>query len=122
MNAQEHRFVSAATLGALGGTIAPTDEERLPYAAAGCAGGYCLGTVPDLIEPASHPHHRQFFHGWLFAGALAYGVYRLYRWEPETTDQKFWRAVGLIAGAAYLVHLAMDATTKGSLPLVGRLS
>jgi hypothetical protein len=35
---------------------------------------WMLETVPDLIEPAIHPHHRQFFHSWLFAGALAYGV------------------------------------------------
>jgi len=57
----------------------------------------------------------------LFAAGLGYGMYKLYQWEPQTDLQGALRVLGLIAGGAYLVHLALDFTTKRSLPLVGRL-
>jgi inner membrane protein len=121
MNAAEHRISAALALATAGASLAPTDNDRLPHAAAGCVGGYCLGTLPDLIEPATSPHHRQFFHSLFFAAFLGYGVYKAYRWEPQTPEGKFVRVAGLIAGGAYLVHLALDATTKRSLPAIGRL-
>lgn len=36
---------------------------------------------------------------------------------PQTAEQKLSRAIGLIVGGAYLVHLAVDATTKPFLSL-----
>ena len=122
MNAAEHRIAAAVTLAAVGASLSPQDEDRLAYAAGGCAGGYCFGTLPDLVEPAINPHHRQFFHSLVFAGLLSYGVYKLYQWHPQTTEEKILRAIGLAAGGAYLVHLALDATTRRSLPLIGRLA
>jgi inner membrane protein len=121
MNAAEHRISAAIALGTAGASLAPSDERRLPHAVAGCVGGYCLGTLPDLIEPATSPHHRQFFHSMIFAVVVGYGLYKAYKWEPETREGKFVRGLCLVAGSAYLVHLALDATTKRSLPLVGRL-
>lgn len=121
MNAQAHRLAGAVTLATLSAALAPTSDDRMPHAAVGCAGGYCFGTLPDIIEPATSPHHRQFFHSWAFAGLLAYGTYRLYRWDAPTLEEKCWRAIGLIAGGAYLVHLALDAMTKRSLPVIGRV-
>lgn len=118
MNAQAHRLAGATVLAALAGTLALTDEERVPHAAIGCIGGYLFATLPDLLEPAANPHHRQFFHSWAFAGLVVYGVYRLYQWEPEAAAEKVCRVLGVIAGAAYLTHLALDATTKRSLPVV----
>jgi inner membrane protein len=108
-------------LATLGAALAPSDQDRASHAIAGCIGGYCLGTLPDILEPATSPNHRQFFHSWAFAALLAYGVYRAYRWEPEPASEKVLRALCLIAGGAYLVHVALDATTKRSLPLVGPL-
>jgi inner membrane protein len=81
----------------------------------------CCGMLPDLAEPATSPHHRQFFHSLAFAALLGYSVYRLYQWDPETPQTHFLRVLGLVAGGAYLVHLALDATTKRSLPLIGRI-
>lgn len=119
MNAAAHRVSAALVLATAGASLAPTEEDRLPHAAAGCMGGYCLGTLPDLAEPATSPNHRQFFHSVFFAALVGYGLYRAYQWSPETPEGKFFRGVCLIAGGAYLVHLAMDATTKRSLPLIG---
>ena len=79
------------------------------------------GSLPDLLEPAMHPNHRQFFHSVIFAAAIIEGGRRVYRWQPEDEWQKLLRNLTLIAGGAYLVHLAMDATTPTSLPLLGKL-
>jgi len=122
VNAPEHRIISALALTVVGASLSPNEREVVGHAAVGCAGGYCFGTLPDLVEPAVTPNHRQFFHSVVFAGALGYGLYRLYRWEPTTAEGKVLRLLGLVAGGAYLVHLALDATTKRSLPLVGRIS
>ena len=121
MNAAEHRLVSALTLSALGTAGCRENEEVVPRAAAFGLGGYCFATLPDLVEPATSPHHRQFFHSVLFAVALGYGLYKLYEYEPQSTIGEVARLAGLIAGGAYLIHLALDATTKRSLPWVGRL-
>lgn len=77
--------------------------------------------IPDILEPAVHPHHRQFFHSVVFAGLLAWGMHKIYEWEPEVGYEKFIRSGLLIAGAGVLTHLAMDACTKRSLPLLGKI-
>jgi len=121
MNATEHRMGSAVFLGSLAASLSKRREEVVPNTVAACAGGYCFATLPDMLEPATSPHHRQFFHSLVFAGALGYGLYKLYQWEPESPQEWFLRGLGLVVGGAYLIHLALDATTKRSLPLVGRL-
>jgi len=121
MNAAEHRLGSAILLGSLAASLNKDPEKVVTNTAVVCAGGYCFATLPDMLEPATNPHHRQFFHGLVFAGALGYGLYKLYQWGPESPEGRFLRAFGLIAGGSYLIHLAFDATTKRSLPLVGRL-
>lgn len=90
-----------------------------PLASAAAAAG--LGSLPDLLEPAIHPNHRQFFHSIIFAGLVGYGVYKAYKWRPKDTGDQLLRWVLLIAGGAYLTHLAMDAVTSKSLPLVGKI-
>lgn len=121
MNATSHRLIGALTLTVVAASISPKQEEIAARAAVGCVGGYCFGTLPDLIEPATSPNHRRFFHSLTFAVAMCYGLYRLNQWEPVSAEMKALRIIGLIAGGAYLVHLALDATTKRSLPLIGRL-
>lgn len=121
MNVPEHRLASSIALAAAAATFTETPEERLPRATFGCIGGYCFAGLPDLIEPATNPNHRQFFHSMVFVLILGYGLYRLAKWDPETPEAQVLRGVGLIAGGAYLVHLALDFTTKRSLPLVGRV-
>ncbi len=52
---------------------------------------------------------------------MGYTGYKLYKWKPEESWQEVMRMVGLITIGAYLIHLAMDAATPKSLPVVGRL-
>lgn len=80
--------------------------------------GALLGSLPDVLEPAIHPHHRQFFHSVAFGLMVGWGMHRLYRWQPNVPSYRVARAVGLIAGTAYLAHLLMDAGTPRSIPLL----
>jgi len=76
--------------------------------------------LPDMLEPATSPNHRAFFHSLVFGGLLVAGMGELWRWRPEDELDQLIRTLGLLAGGAYLVHLALDFTTKKSLPLLGR--
>lgn len=119
-NNTDHRFLAAAS--AFGVAVAgwsPDDHWSKHPLVAACLAGGC-GTLPDLIEPATSPHHRQFFHSILFAAALGYTLYRTYRWQPTSEPDQIGRSIVLIAGGAYLIHLAIDATTARSLPLIGK--
>ncbi|MGE0673262.1 MAG: metal-dependent hydrolase [Methylibium sp.] len=76
--------------------------------------------LPDILEPATSPNHRAFFHSLAFATLLGIGLHRLHSWQAETDAERFWKSVGMVAGSAYLIHLALDFTTRRSLPLLGR--
>jgi membrane-bound metal-dependent hydrolase YbcI (DUF457 family) len=91
----------------------------MPLASAGLAA--CFGCLPDQLEPAIHPNHRQFFHSLAFAAVLIYAGKRVYDWRPDDDLGKATRYVVLVGLGAYGVHLAMDALTKKSLPLLGKL-
>lgn len=117
--ASEHgafNFVAVWVVGA----IAEARDGRVPSAAPLAMGitAACFPSMPDILEPARHPNHRKFFHSWAVVGLLGYGMYRLYEWQPENDRDRFARAAGLALGAAYLAHLARDAFTSKSLPLV----
>ena len=84
------------------------------------AGGLAALTarLPDILEPAYHPNHRQFFHSLTCAGLLVGGMYHLYKWETEDEFEKFLRFAGLVAGGSYLIHLLCDSRTPKGLPII----
>lgn len=111
-------FATAATLSAV-------DEKRRGQATLqplldGVAGAL-LTSLPDKLEPAVHPNHRQFFHSVVFAVVVGYVTYRAYKWQPTEDWQQLLRWLVIIGGVAYLTHLVLDAFTAKSLPLVGKL-
>ena len=119
-NASTHRLGAAAAVGLINLIHELRNEEKVhpgrPLLAAALAA--MAATLPDLIEPATNPHHRQFFHSLACAVLMGYGAYRLCQWEPQEDWQKMLRFCSLVVGGAYLVHLTMDACTPSSLPLV----
>jgi inner membrane protein len=76
-----------------------------------------LTKLPDLLEPATSPHHRQFFHSIAFAALLVATLYKLHQWDAHEPADKLWKGLGMITIAGYLTHLGLDATTTKSLPL-----
>jgi membrane-bound metal-dependent hydrolase YbcI (DUF457 family) len=126
MNGKSHAIGSGLAIALAAYYEATEFQAKSPGEASGRAlmagglGAMC-GSLPDLIEPATSPHHRQFFHSLAF-GLMAFeGLRRVYRWHPEDDLNRAIRGLTLIAGGAYLIHLAMDSTTPMSLPLVGRI-
>lgn len=121
MNAQAHRLVAGGVAALY---LGHEEQKRGAATAAPLAGGFAcsvLTALPDIIEPATSPHHRQFFHSFAFAALLVGGFSKLKQWDPQTPEQDLLRKLGMLAIAGYLIHLALDATTKKSLPLFGKL-
>jgi inner membrane protein len=83
--------------------------------------GSVLTSLPDKLEPAIHPNHRQFFHSVVFAAGVGYVTYKVYNWQPTEDWEKILRWLVVIGGVAYLIHLVLDAHTAKSLPLFGKL-
>jgi len=79
-----------------------------------------LTKLPDILEPATSPNHRQFFHSVAFAGLLCVAFHELGKWQPESAGGEFLKTLGQLAIPAYLIHLLLDSLTARSLPLVGR--
>lgn len=117
-NATAHRLGAAAVVS--GVALAAENNQEEPTAKPLVAGSlaWLAGTLPDILEPARHPNHRQFFHSLAFAGLVGHGVYKAWQWEPESKTQEWLRIAGIAIGGAYLVHLAMDAMTPKGLPVV----
>jgi membrane-bound metal-dependent hydrolase YbcI (DUF457 family) len=121
VNAAAHQWTAGLAVG-----LHLADREQKAGKAtleplAGGFGAYLLTKLPDLLEPATTPNHRQFFHSLAFASLLGIGLNKLHKWQPEEAADKFWKALGMVAISSYLIHLALDATTAKSLPLFGKL-
>ena len=94
-------------------------NARLPHPVLAGIVGAAAACLPDLLEPALTPHHRQFCHSVAFAAAMAVGLKSIYDWNPPIDGQRFLRDVLLAIGLGYLSHLGADATTAAGLPWVG---
>lgn len=77
--------------------------------------------LPDVLEPATNPNHRQFFHGAIFAALVAKITHVLYQWEPKDDQERLARSILMVVGGAYLIHLLLDFFTPKSLPMIGKI-
>ena len=71
------------------------------------------GLIPDLLEPALHPNHRQFFHSYAAGGLLAVANHHLLR--NRDIDPGL-RAVLHLGSLGFASHLWADAGTPKGLP------
>jgi len=120
-NGKFHRVAAALTVG---GVLIYDEDQKgrtslKPFAGAGIAA--LTTNLPDILEPATHPHHRQVFHSFLAAIAVGYTWKELYEWQPEENGDKALRFILMTGCAAYLLHLALDSLTSRSIPLVGKV-
>lgn len=97
-------------------------EARLPHPVFAAVVAAIASGLPDALEPASSPHHRQFCHSAAFAALVTTGMKELYHWVPATPGEAFIRDVLLSIGFGYIMHLGADATTAMGLPFLGRIS
>lgn len=122
------------------------EKVSLPELIGASLSGIAGAFLPDLLEPATNPNHRSFFHSVTFAGAAGLSVWsRAWRVRDEQirlAEECEWRAnavfdeheknvwrwkalwhrflAGLVPGLilGYASHLAADAVTPKSLPLL----
>ncbi|MEC5387744.1 metal-dependent hydrolase [Uliginosibacterium sp. H3] len=121
MNGPTHRLVAGLTVGVyLADKESKAGTTTCAPILAGAGAAY-LTSLPDILEPATSPNHRQFFHSIAFATLIGVGLYKLNKWQPETDLEEALKGVAQLAGWAYLIHLALDFTTRKSLPLLGRI-
>lgn len=119
-NGNTHRAVAALVVG--GSYLKQTgDKDSASKAVLFGSLASILTNAPDLIEPAIHSHHRQFFHSIAVAGLIGMAGKQAYEWNPEEDWQKAFREFLLIGCGAYLIHLALDACSSRSLPLLGKM-
>jgi len=119
-SAQTHMLIGAG----VSVTTALLDRNKHPdshHIAISTVVGAFMGKLPDILEPAFHPNHRQLFHGVTVLTLLSAGLVKAYRWSPEEPLEKYIRGLLLIGGVAYLSHLICDASTPKGLPLIGKL-
>jgi len=81
------------------------------FAATGWA---ILGELADVLEPATNPNHRAFFHSVCFAGAVLYWAFGEHsqKWQPD--DRWAIRAAAL----SYVSHPCLDSGSAKGLPAI----
>ncbi|WP_194855558.1 metal-dependent hydrolase [Alloalcanivorax venustensis] len=115
-NGPEHK--AAAAISCLVALSADTDRNDLAEISISTFAAYCMGRLPDILEPANNPLHRRFFHSMAMGGFVAYGGYKAYQWRPDSWPERAMRAALVAGSIAYISHLALDAFTPRSLPLM----
>lgn len=121
MRAAAHAVIGGAASAAVVLAIkAHYPHARLPHPAFAGVVGAIAACLPDFLEPATHPGHRQLCHSVAFAAFIVVTQKAVYEWRPETRTQEVLRDLILSIGLGYLSHLAADATTATGVPLLGR--
>ena len=78
--------------------------------------GAVIGLAPDLLEPAEHPNHRQFFHSIGFSALLLWARTGVH--GSPTLNVEFKRYFDWMI-SAYASHLICDGQTPKGLPFIG---
>lgn len=89
-------------------------KSFLSTAAIGAGVGAVCGVLPDILEPATSPGHRKFFHSLTTASAISFGMYKL----KDSSLSEEEKNMLSTAGVSYLSHLLLDSATPFGLPLV----
>ena len=74
--------------------------------------GSVIALLPDIIEPATNPNHRKFFHSLVLAGGLVAITH-----NSEIKQDAYTKEAIELAGYSYLSHLLLDSLTPKGLPL-----
>jgi membrane-bound metal-dependent hydrolase YbcI (DUF457 family) len=78
----------------------------------GVVGGVAA-SVPDLLEPATNPNHRSFFHSLALGALILFAIFG----KPSKRLEQNLRDLLSLTGFGYLSHLALDIITPMGLPI-----
>ncbi len=73
--------------------------------------------LPDILEPATNPNHRKFFHSIAMFLGLSYDQLQQMR-QDAGSNEEFWRWLLNKLELGYLIHLLQDSGTPKGLPLI----
>lgn len=122
MRAAAHAVISGASAFAVVSIIRDRHPgARVPNPVFAAVVAAIASGLPDLLEPANNPHHRQFCHSAAFAALVTTGMKKLYEWMPATPGEALVRDALLSIGFGYVAHLCADGSTAMGLPLVGKI-
>ena len=117
MNRTEHGII-----GALSAFVAYSFHKKIKGEQASISGifgslvlGGFAGILPDLLEPASNPNHRSFFHSITLLALLLQGNQEVRKSIRLASDQKM--ALSLFS-IAYSSHIISDSKTPRSIPFL----
>ena len=116
-NAVKHAKIGAVAGGAAALVVARRWERKLDAGEIGvCTGlGMLAAGIPDLLEPAVSPRHRQTAHSILVLAVILLLV-GWYCTRDTEQEKEFTKMMAAAAGAGYLSHLLADAFTPAGLP------
>ncbi|MFA5794332.1 MAG: hypothetical protein WC980_04610 [Candidatus Brocadiia bacterium] len=89
--------------------------ELLLYTGGGASLGFACATVPDWLEPATNPNHREVFHS-MSAGVLT--IIGLIRANQSNLPTELKDGI-TAGGLSMLSHLVLDSATPKGLPFIG---
>jgi len=77
--------------------------------------GITFACLPDILEPASNPNHRQFFHSILVLAILIGLLFIIFKKSGK--ENEFPDVLLKIITASYASHLVLDFRTQKCLPI-----
>lgn len=117
MDRTEHAIIGALMSLGLYGLYKYLKQEKpsIPGALGSLLIGGLAGVLPDVLEPATSPSHRSFFHSIALLLMLTYGNLKAWESQNLTDDQKL--VISLLS-ASYSSHLLSDSSTPKSIPFL----
>lgn len=120
-NSKTHLIIGAATGAAVNAylqfnRLKADNAARFDWAeivvCSAVAGAAAL--LPDLLEPATTPNHRKFFHSVAMAALVTHAITGNHTKKCTAAELLLLTVVGM----GYLSHLAADATTPKCISLI----
>lgn len=75
------------------------------------------GVIPDKLEPATDPNHRDFCHSITGGTAISFGISKLSA-DTESIGFNLFNVCLRSTGVGYITHLVDDAGTPKRIPLI----
>ena len=119
MNGKQHMLLGGA-IGFCGYLLYRLAEEKpidLLELILFSIGGAIAGILPDILEPATNPNHRSFFHSITALSIIAEGNNLVWDQTNQTLTKDQKAAISILS-AAYCSHLATDGLTRKGLPIL----
>ena len=91
--------------------------EMIAMGLVGYGVGSLAGALPDVLEPAYHPRHRDIWHSWTTGAMLVAGAKKL---NDHPAIPELGKLLTNTAVTGYVMHLCADSQTPVGIPWLTR--